>query len=77
MNSKLGDADFRGASFIDCDFLGAELIETKFQGVDLSSVINISAEELQSAYIDSKTVIPDYINVKWTSEDTYECKLVS
>jgi len=76
VNAKLSDADFRGARFVDCDFLGAELIEAKFQGVDLSSVINISAEELQTAYIDSNTVIPDYINVEWTSEDTYVCKLV-
>ena len=76
MNTKLGDADFRGAHIIDCDFSGAELIETKFHGVDLSSVKNISAEELQSSVIDSETKVPDYIEVKWTSEDTYECKLV-
>ena len=55
----------------------AQLIEAKFQGVDLSSVRNISAEELQSAFIDSETVVPDYIYVKWTSEDTYECKMAS
>jgi hypothetical protein len=24
--------------------------------------------------IDSKTQIPDYIEVIWTSEDTYECR---
>ena len=76
-NSKLGDADFRSARFVDCDFSGAELIETKFQGVDLSSVKNISAKELESSFIDSETVVPDYIYVKWTSEDTYECKMAS
>jgi uncharacterized protein YjbI with pentapeptide repeats len=76
VNAKLGDADFRGAHIIDCDFSGAELIETKFQGVDLSSVKNISAEELESSVIDSKTKIPDYIEINWTSEDTYDCKLV-
>ena len=64
MNAKLGDADFRGARFVDCDFSGAELIEAKFQGVDLSSVKNISAKELESAFIDSETVVPDYIYVK-------------
>ena len=76
-NSKLGDADFRSARFVDCDFSGAELIEAKFLGVDLSSVKNISAKELESAFIDSETVVPDYIYVKRTSEDTYECKMAS
>ena len=64
------------ARFIDCDFSGAELIEAKFNGVDLSSVKNISAQELQSAFLDSETKVPDYIKVHWKSEDTYECELV-
>ena len=44
--------------------------------VDLSSVKNISAKELQSAFLDSETKVPDYIKVHWKSEDTYECELV-
>ena len=67
---------FDDCSFVDCDFSGAELIEAKFNGVDLSSVKNISAKELQSAFLDSETKVPDYIKVHWKSEDTYECELV-
>ena len=74
-NAKLGDADFGAADLTDADFSGAELIEAKFRRVDLRKVKNISPEELELAFIDSETQIPDYIEVKWTSEDTYECRL--
>ena len=74
MNSKLGDADFRSSDLTDSDFSGAELIEAKFQGVDLRKVKNISPQELELSTIDSNTQIPDYIEVIWTSEDTYECR---
>ncbi|MBT4105240.1 MAG: hypothetical protein HOE81_10390, partial [Nitrospina sp.] len=42
---------------------------------DLRQAKNISSEELALAFIDSKTQIPDYIEVNWTSEDTYECRM--
>jgi uncharacterized protein YjbI with pentapeptide repeats len=75
VNAKLSDADFGAADLTDADFSGAELIEAKFRRVDLRKVNNISPEELELAIIDSKTQVPDYIEVKWTSEDTYECRL--
>jgi uncharacterized protein YjbI with pentapeptide repeats len=74
VNSKLGDADFRSADLTGSDFSGAELIEAKFQGVDLRKVKNISPQELELSTIDSKTQVPGYIQVIWTSEDTYECR---
>ena len=44
--------------------------------MQLVSAKNISAEELQLAFLDSETKVPDYIKVHWKSEDTYECELV-
>ena len=73
----LSYADFGGADLTDADFSGAELIEAKFRRVDLRKVKNISPEELELAFIDRKTQVPDYIEVKWASEDTYECRLKS
>ena len=72
--AQLSAADLRWTHLAGADFEGAELLETKLKGTDLSGSLNIDPEELATAILDEKTKIPDYLEVIWTSEDTFECK---
>ena len=75
--AKLSAADLKKTNLSGANFEGAYLMETKFKGTDLRQVLNLSPDEIATAFIDEKTRIPDYLEVTWTSEDTFDCKLRS
>ena len=72
--AKLSEANLRKTNLTGTNFKGVSLLETKLTGVDLRPALNLSAEEVTLAIIDSKTQIPDYLEIIWISDETFECK---
>jgi uncharacterized protein YjbI with pentapeptide repeats len=61
-DANLTGADATNANFRDADFEGARLSGTVLRGADLSGAKNLTIEQLASAIIDDRTVLPDYID---------------
>ncbi|WP_430913267.1 pentapeptide repeat-containing protein [Methylobacterium sp. sgz302541] len=61
-DADLSHADASGASFRNSNFKNARLIETILRGSDLSGAKNLTIDQLSSAIIDDKTILPDYID---------------
>jgi len=69
--AQLQGASFQGANLQEVNFDGADLRETffweanlqgaQFQGVDLSGAIGLTLQQVESAVIDEKTRLPDYL----------------
>ena len=57
----LAGADLRGADLQGADLHGANLQEAQLQGVDLSGAIGLTLQQVESAVIDEKTRLPDYL----------------
>ena len=51
----------------------ADISEAFLHGVDMSGVLNLTAEQIESAYIDRDTKFPEYIQITWTSENAFTC----
>jgi len=49
------------------------MIDANLKGADMSNVINLTCQQLQSARIDRTTRLPDYITLKWRSDTEYNC----
>ena len=63
------EADLRGADLGDAD-----LTDTYLHGADLSEVSNLTAEQVESAYIDKETKFPKYLEVEWISDKAFVCR---
>lgn len=69
--AQLQGASLQGANLQEANFEGADLRETFFwqanlqgaqlQGVDLSGAIGLRPQQIESAVIDEKTRLPDYL----------------
>ncbi|NIQ03155.1 MAG: pentapeptide repeat-containing protein [Nitrospinaceae bacterium] len=85
----LMQADLTGADLSDVDFTSAVLSEATLQGanlenadfteaylcgVDLSQTLNLTCDQLELAYLDRETQLPDYIRIKWLSDVHFECQ---
>ncbi len=68
-SAVLSEANLHGANLDDADFT-----ETYLCGVDLSQVLNLTCDQLEQAYLDRETLLPDYIQITWLSDTTFECK---
>lgn len=60
--AELSGADASNARFTRSNFQGARLFGTILRGADLSGAKNLTVEQLASAVIDERTVLPDYID---------------
>lgn len=60
--ANLRGADATNAVFRDADFDGAFLDGTILRGADLSGAKNLTAEQLSTAIIDDRTILPAYID---------------
>ena len=54
-----------------------ELLETHLDGADLRKAKNLTCEQIEDAYIDRSTKFPDYLEISWTNDDTFTCKINS
>ena len=85
----LMQADLTGANLSEVDFNSAVLSEAKLNGanlenadfteaylcgVDLSQVLNLTCDQLELAYLDRATRLPEYIQITWVSDTVFECK---
>ena len=68
-SAVLSEANLNGANLEDADFTEAYLC-----GVDLSQVLNLTCDQLELANLDRETRLPDYIQITWVSDTTFECK---
>ena len=60
--ANLTGADATSAIFRDADFDGALLKGTILRGADLTGAKNLTIEQLSSAIIDDRTILPSYID---------------
>ena len=60
--ADLSQADASGAAFRNSDFSGARLAGTILRGADLTGATNLTIEQLSSAVIDKRTLLPSYID---------------
>ena len=68
-SAVLSEAQLNGANLEDADFTEAYLC-----GVDLSLALNLTCDQLELAYLDRDTRLPDYIQITWVSDTVFECK---
>ncbi len=66
-NANLEDANFSGADCTNAIFRGANfkntiLEGTILKGADLREAINLTKEQIDTAIIDEKTLLPDYLS---------------
>ena len=74
IKAKLNSADLRGAKFHNTNLFRTDLRNAILKGVDLSTVINITCEQIESAVIDKDTRLPDYIRITKSPSSEFNCK---
>ncbi len=67
-SAVLSEATLKGANLEDADFTEAYLC-----GVDLSETRNLTCDQLELAYLDRETRLPDHIQITWLSDSAFEC----
>ena len=60
--ANLVGADAANATFRNADFEGALLTGTILRGADLTGAKNLTVEQLSTAIIDDRTILPGYID---------------
>ncbi len=70
-------SDLQGANLTAANLTRADIMKADLRKADLTNVRNLSCEQLDSAFIDKSTRLPDYIDISWISDTEYECKKVS
>ena len=68
-SAVLSEANLNGANLEDADFTEAYLC-----GVDLSQTLNLTCDQIDLAYLDRDTRLPDHIQITWLSDTAFECK---
>ncbi len=68
-SAVLSEATLNGANLEDADFTEAYLC-----GVDLSQTLNLTCDQLELAYLDRNTRLPDYLQITWVSDTIFKCK---
>ena len=71
--ADLSDAVISEAVLVGADLEAADLTDAFLHGADLRGVLNLTAEQMEAAYIDRDTKVPEYIQVVWTSEKSFTC----
>jgi uncharacterized protein YjbI with pentapeptide repeats len=59
--ANLQGANFMGANLLEVDLAESNVQGTKFRGADLTNAKNIELQQIESAYVDSTTTLPDYL----------------
>jgi uncharacterized protein YjbI with pentapeptide repeats len=76
--ADLSDVDFTGAVLSEANLRGANLENAEFEdaylnGADLSEATNLTCDQIDLAYMDRETRLPDNIQIQWNSDDEFEC----
>ena len=76
--SNLTNADLSGAVLSEANLKGAnlsgaELEDAYLHGADLTSVSNLTCDQLELANFDKETRFPDYIQMNWSAGESFDC----
>ena len=76
--TNLTNADLSGAVLSEANLKGAnlngtELDDAYLHGADLTSVSNLTCDQLELANFDKETRFPDYIQMNWSSGESFDC----
>lgn len=66
------DAGLQTANLSRANLKGANLNRTDLRGANLRYVVGLTREQIELALIDKKTLLPNYLKVKWESETKFE-----
>jgi uncharacterized protein YjbI with pentapeptide repeats len=77
--ANLSNVNFTKAVLVEADLSGAnmedaELEDAHLNGANLEGVINLTADQLDLAFLDKETKLPDNIEITWINEELFECK---
>ena len=77
--ANLTNSELIAADLVGCDFTKANLDNTYLNhadlcGANLKSAINLNRDQVETAFINKKTLLPDSIPILWISETEYEFK---
>ena len=72
-NADLSGAVLSEANLKGANLDGAELEDAYLHGADLTSVSNLTCDQLELANFDKETRFPDYIQMSWGSEGSSVC----
>ena len=68
-SAVLSEANLHGADLRDAD-----LTEAYLCGVDLSQALNLTCDQLDLAYLDRETRLPEYLRITWLSDTVFQCE---
>ena len=76
--ANLTNADMTGAVMSEANLKGAnlegaELEDAFLHGANLTDVVNLTCDQLALANFDHETKFPDYIQIDWSSDQTFTC----
>jgi uncharacterized protein YjbI with pentapeptide repeats len=70
--ANLEDASLHTANLSRAFLKDTNLTRTDLRGANLRYVVGLTWEQIEHACIDKSTLLPDYLKVKWTSQNTFE-----
>lgn len=70
--ADLSAANLKKANLRGADFDHAILVGTQLHGADISLAFNLTADQLNRAHLDSKTKLPEYLKIEWSSETDFK-----
>ena len=77
--ANLREVDFTSAVLSEANLNGADLTDAEFtdaylHGADLRNTINLTCDQLELAFLDKTTQLPESVQLTWTSDSTFICK---
>ena len=66
------DAGLQTANLNHANLIGANLKRADLRGANLHHVVGLTRKQIELALIDKKTLLPNYLKIKWTSETAFE-----
>jgi len=73
-NANLRGANLKGANLSAADFYNTNLRKANLKGANLDRAFNLTCDQIESAVIDKKTRLPNYITLTGSPGLAYECK---
>ena len=71
-NSELIAADLAGCDFSESNLENTYLNHADLSGANLNSAKNLTRDQVETAFINKETILPDSISLIWVSNTEYE-----
>ena len=73
-NSELIAVDLTGSDLTGANLYNTYLNHADLSGANLKSTLNLTHEQVETAFINQETLLPDSIPIVWISKTEYEFK---